>query len=222
MEMKQEDLLKSLEEVRQKHGEEAYNTARKNLALMLILQPRGENFLKQAFPDLDLEPIREEAAKKQMGQPQAPDDMISMMRMHLPNMRSQLHYDIFMACFRAFTLTLDNYFAGNQAAAEKCRSTLNDALDMGKKVRGLEEQVQEIPPENRGPEAEKFTTPPKEFTEAETQQALLTELAGITTNTDLGAWYHRERKRIDTVVTAKYRNPLFDAIRAKQQTFTTN
>lgn len=219
METNRDEILKGLEEVRKHHGEEAYVRARKHLAVMLILQPRGEDFLKLAFPDLDLEPIREEAAKQKVAQPQAPDEMLSMIRTHIPNMKSQLHYEIFMASFRAFTLVLDSYFAGNQEAAETCRKTLDEALNMAKRVHEVEAKVAEIPPEERGPEATRFTAPPKEFTEAETQKALLTELGALTSKEALGEWYKSERQRIDAVVTAAYRNPLFDAIRAKQASF---
>ena len=39
-------------------GEDAYRAARAQFVKMLIGQPAGEEFLKEAFPDLDLEPFR--------------------------------------------------------------------------------------------------------------------------------------------------------------------
>jgi hypothetical protein len=55
-----------------------------------------------------------------------------------------------------------------------------------------------------------------QFTEEDDQRCLLTELASITTVQALNTWYLGERSRIDKVVSKRYRDELFDAIREKK------
>lgn len=218
MQTTRDELLKNLEVLRATQGEDAYLQARDALAAMLINQPRGEDFLKSAFPDLDLERIRvvaqEVAAKNQAATP--PNDMLSLIRTHVPHLKSEAQLDVFMLAFNAFTLTFDSYFAGNPEAGDKARTTMDKALDLAQKFGRMEAQVAEIPLEERSAEASKFVDAPKQFTEVDEKNRLMTELGALMTKSGLNEWYRSERKRIDGVVSKTLRDELFDAIRAKQ------
>jgi hypothetical protein len=221
MQASREEILKNLETLRALQGEEAYGQARDALALMLIGQPSGEAFLKGAFPDLDIERIRglaqQNAAAKTA---QAPaNDMLALIRTHVPHLQTQAQLDVFMLAFNAFTLTFDSYFAGNLEAATTARETMNKALDLIQEAGAMAERVAEIPPEERSPEAAKYVETPKLFTEADEKAKLMAELDAITTTSGLNEWYRNERKRIDGVVSKTLRDELFDAIRAKQNQF---
>jgi len=221
METNRAELLKGLEDLRAKHGEDAYVKACRDLSKLLILQPRGEEFLKGTFPDLDLDAIRKEAERDKEMQKSlsgsSGDDLLSLMRLHVPSIQTQSHFDVFMSAFKALTLAVDSYFSGNFEAGDKARDALGISLDMAKRVSEVEAKIHEIPPEQRSPEAAMFVEPPKEFKEVEEQRRLLAELDAVPTQEDLNSWYKSERLRIDSVVTKKYRDELFDAIRDRQR-----
>jgi hypothetical protein len=214
-----DDIVKSLEVIRATQGEEAYLRARDSLAVMLINQPRGEEFLNMAFPGLDLEPIRQRAAEAEAQKKTAapPNDMLALIRTHVPHLQTQAQLDTFMLAFNAFTLVFDSYFAGNFEAGDQARESLSKTLDLAHQVGQMGAQVNEIPPEARSDEASKFVEPPKQFTEADEKNQLMAELGSIMTKRGLNEWYQSERKRIDGVVSKRLRDELFDAIRAKDQ-----
>lgn len=221
MQASRDEILKNLEDLRARQGEDAYVQARDSLAMMLINQPRGEDFLKDAFPDLDLERIRELSHQATAAKTaQAPvNDMLALLRTHVPNLQTQAQLDVFMMAFNAFTLAFDSYFSGKLETAAAARQSLNKAFDLIQEAGDMAERVAEIPPEERSAEASKYVEPPKLFTEADEKARLMTELDAITSGSGLNEWYRNERKRIDGVVSTTLRNELFDAIRAKQNQF---
>lgn len=220
MQVHRDELLKNLEKVRNDHGEEAYNNARMSLAKMLIFSPGGEAFLREAFPDLDLEAVKNtevaDTNRETMQQ-----DLISAIRTHVPNIRTQAQLDLFMSAFNALALTFDLYYAPvpDEESAERARNALNTGLDLAKKLRDMSSQVGEIPPEQRSKDAEAFVAAPKEFTEIEEQRRLLAELDAVKSLAELNAWYNTNRQRMESIVTLVYRNELFDSIREKKGAF---
>jgi len=221
MQASRDEILKNLETLRAQQGEEAYRQARDSLALMLVGQPRGEEFLKDAFPDLDIEGLREmarQAAAEKTAQ--APvNDMLALIRTHVPHLQTEAQLDIFMTAFNAFTLTFDSYFANNPEAALKARATVNQALDLAQQAGTVAQQVAEMPAEDRSSEAQKFVETPRLFTEADEKVRLLAELGTLTSKNELNNWYRNERKRIDGVVSKTLRDELFDAIRIKHSQY---
>jgi hypothetical protein len=211
MQVRRDEILKQLETIRREQGEEAYLTTRTSLARLLLGTASGEAFLKETFPDLDLEPLRKERAER----PQALD-FISLIRAHVPTLKTQAQFDLFMAAFNALTATLTSYFAGGFETGDKTREVLTQTLDAAKQIHGIEDLLSEIPEDQRSPKANVFTDAPKQFSEIEEQRRLLAELDAIRSPAALKAWYANERQRIDGVVTKPYRDVLFDAIREKQ------
>ncbi len=221
MQASRDEILTNLELLRAQQGEEAFGQARDALALMLIGQPSGEAFLKDAFPDLDLERIRELSRQNQeVKAAQAPaNDMLALIRTHVPHLQTQAQLDLFMMAFNAFTLTFDSYFSGNLETAASARASMNQALDLSQEAGKVAERVAEIPVEERSPEAAKYVEVPKQFTETDEKVKLMAELDAIMTQGGLNEWYRNERKRIDGVVSKTLRDELFDAIRTKQNQF---
>lgn len=219
MDMNLEEVLKNLEVVRSQQGQDAYEKARHSLALMLVLQPRGEDFLKQAFPDLDLGPIREQAQGQSAFQSTSQDQLMAFIRAYVPSLRTENQFALYMAAFQALNLAFEGYFAGRPEEGDRARQAITTSLDLATKLHDVEEQLREMPEEQRGPEAQGFVNTAKQFTEVEDQRRLLAELEALTTNKDLGDWYRDNRTRIDGVVTKRYRDELFDAIRTKQSGF---
>lgn len=221
MQLPKDALLTQLERVRQAGGQPAYDKAVRALALDLILKPHGEEFLKDAFPNLDLAAIRAAAEQSNQEKAQLPDDqaMLKMMRAQIPNMRTQAHFNIFMASFEALRLTLDAYFGGDLEKAEVARKALTDSLDASQQVVQMEAQLKEIPEDQRSEAASEFLQPPKEFHEFDEQRALMAELDQITSMAQLQAWYAGTADRRNRVVSSSLRNPLIDAIRRKRLGF---
>lgn len=212
--------LSRLRAVREMQGEEAWRQAIKGLVIELIGTPNSEMFLagllaaaaEEGADWLDLEELRKEAEQRR-AQPKTPN-MAELIRQMVPSIRTQGQYDLYMQAFEALSITMDGYFAGRDATMS--RDTLNKCLDMASRVRDVLEKAEEIPEEERGPDVASFVQTPKQFTEEDDQRSLLAELQSLTTIAALNIWYLGERPRIDRVVSKKYRDELFDAIRAKK------
>lgn len=218
--LKLEDVVARLNQVKEHQGEEAYRSAVKEFVITLLGMPNAEiflaGFLSSAAEDgadwLDLEELRKESERRK-AQPQMPN-MAELIRQMVPSIRTQGQYDLYMQAFEALSITMDNYFSNRDATVSL--ETLNKCLAMAPRVADLVEKAEQIPEEERQKDVQGFVQPPVQFTEEEDQRRLLTELASVTTTQALNTWYLGERSRIDKVVSKKYRDELFDAIRAKK------
>lgn len=146
----------------------------------------------------------------------AANDMLSLIRMHVPHLQTQAQLDLYMTAFNAFTLTFDSLISGDQEQAKTSRQVLDQSLELIPKLNDAAERVAEIPSAEQSAEASKLVSPPKLFTEADEQARLLVELDKLESSGALNNWYQSERGRIDGVVSKQLRDQLFDAIRAKQ------
>ena len=216
--MKVEEILAQLEAVRVAKGEAVFQQTRRDLARTVILQPNGEAFVQNAFPDMDVAELRKEAAAAQA--PAFGDNpdrfMAELLRKQMPSIRTQMHFNTFVAALDALRITVDSYLKGDLEDAAKARAALNTALDMAKNIKGVVEQMEEIPSEARSPQARAATAEPTQFHEYDTQKALMVELANIATRANLDTWYGNSKPAFDGITDQKLRNELFDAIRAKR------
>lgn len=137
------------------------------------------------------------------------------LRDQMPNLKTQAQFEAFMASFDAFYLLMDAVFEGNVSRVQERRNVFNKAIEAAEKVTDIVGKFQDVP-EAAGPGSEIFTTPPKEYGEASLSQELLNELASIQTPGELADWYTSNRSKLDKIVSKVYRDPLFDAIRAKR------
>lgn len=221
-----EEAIKHLHEIRVQSGEEAYRKAVKDFAVTLIGTPNSEIFLsgflaaaaEEGADWLDIEELQKEAAERQ---PKTPN-MAELIRQMVPSIRTQAQYDLYMTAFQGLSMLMEAYYSHRDADAAKIREGLNQILDRAARVADVTEKAAEIPLEQQSAGMRDFTQPPAQYTEVEDQRRLLAELESQTTPTDLNTWYQSERPRFDKVVTPKYRNELFDAIRAKKSSLETN
>jgi len=220
VEMSTQQIQEQLQKIRKEHGEVVYLQARRDLALSVILKPNGEEFVKNAFPDLDLGELREEAQKRLEALPEGqatPEQvMLRLLQQQVPSIKTQGQFNLFASAFDALRTTLDGYFSGDFEKAKKAREALNKVLDTAVRVKEITEKLGEIPPEERSAQANEYLEPPKEFHEYDTQRQLMVELADIKTRLELGQWYERTKPLRDRVTSQKLRNELIDSIRAKR------
>lgn len=223
-------LTEVLEKLRETHGQAAYEKARHDVAVEMILKPNGEAFLKNAFPDFDLTEVRAEAEAKVAASqtmpgaddtPQTPEAVLfNLVRQQMPNLKTQAHFNAFMAAFDALRTTLDGYFTDNPERASRAREALNKVLDMASKINHVAEQAAEVPPEERSERLSEYVEPPKQFHEYDDQRRLRVELAAIPTYEALSEWYQANRKTMDRIVSKSLRDELFDAIRQRRSELT--
>lgn len=220
--MTTEQLLAQLEEVRKNHGDQAFEDAKRGLAQDLILKPNGETFLKNAFPDMDLEAVRAEAEKTQeeIAQATSPEEMMRrMMQQQIPNLKTQGHYNFFMQAFDALRKTLNSYFGGDAKTGDEARVALGKVLDAAKKIPEIERQLKEMPESAMSEATREFTQPAKELHEFDNQRQLMTELAGLEDAAALKRWYEARQDQIDGIVSKSIRDELFDTIRKRRIEF---
>lgn len=214
MKASKDEILASLEEVRTSKGDEAYYQARRSLALMLVGSEAGRVFLADAFPDLDLESVAQEAQKSKVSSDQ---DLFELMRLQVPNLKTQAQLKAYQVAFEALSYMANAYYGGDTETAEKAAYALDRAIEAIQEAANIAQRVEAIPEDQRSPDMEEMIAPPREPREIEEQRSLLAELEAITSSSDLTRWYGTNRKRLELVVSNPYRNELFDAIRAKQQ-----
>jgi len=212
-------LLQHLNNIKEKHGEEAYKQARQGFAAGVILKPNGEEFLSRAFPDMDLDELRKgvEAEAQQAEQVSPEEQMMGMLQQQVPNIKTQAQLNTFMAAMDALRTCLNHYFGRNPEAAGRARKALDKALDMAAGMPKIEDQLAEMPDDIKSDEAKAFTSPPTEFHEHDNQRKLLVEAGGFTDRAELEKWYGENRQVIDEITDQRLRNELFDTIRAKRK-----
>lgn len=217
--MKMEEIIQHLEQIKATQGEEVYEATRRDLALRIILKPNGEEFVGKAFPDLDIEQLKQLAKKEaERPAPTSPEEMMSaMLRQSMPNLRSQAQYNLFMGCFEALRVTLNAYFGAELESAAKARQALDKALDVAKQIPQVTERLDQIPPEQRSDQINEHLNPPRQYHEYDEQRRLLAELAAVPSLEQLGIWYNENKPRMDEVVSQGLRNELFDAIRNRRK-----
>ena len=216
------DLVTHFEKIRSEQGEEAYLKARSNFARVMILKPRGDEFLKSAFPDLDLEAVRAEVAKQVPAAPSVvpnpQEAMLQAIRAQIPNLKTQAQFNLFMKTFDALRLTLNAAFGLDESAFNEGKKALDLALNSALAISKVVDQLQEMPEAATSLAAEEFKQPPREFQEYDVHKSLVTELGMISNSAELHRWYDKNRSRIDQVVSQSLRDDLFDKIRSIKKT----
>lgn len=233
-----EQLLEQLVKIRETHGDEAWEHTRRQIARSVVLNEKGLDFIRRAWPDMDVEKLAEEAkaaAKQALLNDAEPRDggpgraetaqqakdvggaMVEMLRQQMPSMKTQAQFNCFMLCFDALRAALDSAFKGEVVQAMQFREALNKGLDASTQLRGIAEQVEEMPAEIRSKDAQAFVDPPAQFEEQELHARLLSEIGGIDDYAKLTQWYGDNRKSLDRILTQSLRNDVFDAIRRRQE-----
>lgn len=215
----QTDLLLHFQKIRQEQGEAAYEKARHDFAVAMVMKEHGEEYVKNLWPDLDIEALKEEA-KTRFPQPpggSSPEEaVLNAMRQQIPNLRTQAQFNVFMTSFDALRHTLNSAFGRDRTGFEKGTAALVKALDSAFTISEVVEKLRENPDAALSAAASEFKDPPKEFGEYDLQRGLLAELSNLGSLGALNQWYEASKPKIDRIVSQTLRNELFDAIRQKK------
>lgn len=234
MELKLEDMVNHLQRLKETQGEDSYKGALQALAKHLLAGDGTTPFLNQlleALKDtsLDMEALKTEAAeirkKREEAQEQAEkvnaatgQDMNQVMmdsiRQQLPNLKTQAQFDLVISTFEAITLYLNACYGKDTASAVRLREGINKALDLAPKLGEATEKLSDNPEATTNTD---FVEPPKQYTEASSQERLLEELESIDSEASLQEWYAENKSVMDGIVSQNLRNKLFDAIRDKRK-----
>lgn len=215
-------LIEQLEKLRADLGESAYQEAKTSLIRGLILKPNGEAFLAKVFPGTDFSEFRKQAEVESQNQlPSNQQELLtSMLQILVPNLKSQAHFNLFIASFEALTSCMNAYFAGDQEQAKVIRKALDQALDKASEVHAVTSKIEEMPADSLSEASKEFVSAPKQFLEFDRQRRLLAELAQIQSMDVLNTWYAASKSEMDLIVSHSLRNELFDAVRSKKQDLT--
>lgn len=212
VQMRAEQVREQLETLRATAGEDAFEKARSALIENFIHKPNGDAFLRNVFPGLDTEALKQSTPK-----PLPPEAaMFATLQQQVPSITTQAHFNTFLVAFEALKNVLDASFRGNEEDIAKGRAALDKALLAARQVAEVADKLKEIPEELRSKAASEMLAPPKQFEEQEVHARLLRELAAFTDATALSTWYTEHRAEMDRIVNQTLRNQLFDAIRTKR------
>lgn len=222
MNLKAHEVRQHLEHIRSTQGDEAYEKARLDFAHTLVLAEGGRAFLSNAlqFKQEELDDI-ERAARAELAKKSPEAAMAEMLKMQLPNCKTQAQFNVFMAGFEALRACLDATFAGNKAGADKARALLVKVIDQAEQVTRAAEQLREVPEAApQGERAADLTEEPIEFHEHDQSRQLMAEVMAIQTRSALDEWYHKNQPRLRRIVDRTLRNEVYDAIRRKKSDLT--
>lgn len=236
MDIKIEDLVSHLKQMKETHGEETYRSALESLARNLISNDSGkgflENLLTQLGDTLDIPRIQKEAEERvseaaeerpATEEPQKrkplPDHgfLADALKQQMPNLKTQAHFDVAVSAMEALQLTLNAAFGGDVEMAQKAKGALDQTISLAHRLAGISEQLQD--PEVASAVTNRdFVEPPRGSSEQEqkTVDRLLSELPDIKDTTHLNQWYAAHRSAMDRVMSQSLRNRLFDEIRKKK------
>jgi len=204
-----EEVRAQLNQIREQQGEQAFTKARDAVIGMLIHQPKGEDFLKLAFPDVDLEPFRKA---------NTPNHMLELLKAQTPNLKNDIQLQLLLAGSETYLTAMNALFAGDKPTAEKAIEALMDCFDMAEKSVQVAEQVANIPAEERSVQADAFTRPCGE-PQISVFSRLMEGLTAVSTVAELNTWYGQNRQDLDLVIDRVLRDSIFDQIRAKKSSF---
>jgi len=231
MELTVEQIAEHLRKIRSEQGEETYRLALRGFTKNLLLQGKAGSFIQDLLQkledNLDLEELKAEAEKMRQQQEEVEEVtktatggrdpsqvMVEMMRQQIPNLKTQAQFDHVMKLFEGLHFYLNAAFGQNEAVLKKSREALNKGLDLAVQLGVMAEQAAESPEIPTNPD---FVNTPKEFTEIQTQQQLLKEVAALDSAERLNQWYLEQKSAMDGIVSTKLRNELFDAIRQRKK-----
>lgn len=230
--------LQELQRIRAEHGEAAFQAALTEYAQEVIesgaipsFAGAASNYVKNYQEEQSKaqeaatarRQQNDEAAQRMERKPlevESDQGFLALLQKSMPGMRSQAQFNAFMTGFEALRGVMDGIFSGHPEAIQKYREALLKSLDAAQQVTDLTEKLTDVPEAATSKLAEDFKKPPYQFSEYDTQRALMSELEGLTTLDALTRWWTSNRQRIDEVRSPMLRNPLIDAVRAKKEALT--
>jgi hypothetical protein len=221
-----EALVQHLNNIREKLGEEAWKAEiRRNARQGIQAGGKSEIFWRAFIKDFDwlnADELKVEAPPAFQATPQTDmmQMMIEAMRQQIPGLKTQAQFGAAMESFKALTEMLGSIFDRDPLRVEAAMKALMLSLEVAGKVTDLGEMLKDVPEAATSSAADAFKNAPAEFSERDTQEKLLKELALLKNGADLNTWYDMTKRDRDSVKSQDLRNVLLDAIRARKREMT--
>lgn len=214
MQISVEDHLRTFREL---HGEEAWKAEVRRLAIAGIRKgAKHETFWQDLTKDLDWlnwDELKAQAVSEQVTHD--PEQMMAeMLRRQMPNIKTQAQYDAVVGALDGVRLVVNAILDGDKAKEADARRALELSFKAVSSATEITNKLEDSPEAATSKAAEQFKQPPAQFQEREVLDKLLAELAGLTSQDALNAWYASTKNERDRIVTQSLRNQLLDQVRA--------
>lgn len=227
MQVNLQQMVESLQKIRQEHGAADFQHALQGLFRDLIQKDGGLSYIERLLKELgsvaegvDLGALESEAKKaagRSSGDPEPVRVLEAAIKQAVPNCKTQAHFDLILQAWQVLQLYINAAYGFDRETAAKAREGLDRLLDLAPQLAAAHEKLEGSPEATTNRD---FVDPPKQFTEVETHRRLMSELRPISNMQDLARWWSQNRALMDgRIVTQKLRDELFDTIRAKKTEF---
>lgn len=207
-------LIARLRGIRETYGDDAFTNAVGPMFKLAQRQgPEAVAMFKAALPDFNFEQFENPAPADKFA------DEIALIREQMPGVKTQGQFNAVMALFETVRALGNAICESDPAKSVEARQAFEKALDTLRQATELSNKLRDVPEAATSPAAEAFKTAPTQFHENDLQTALLVEIEALTSGPALTEWYAANRVRMDQITTQSLRNKLFDAIRAKRDSF---
>lgn len=215
-----DQIVAHLHKVRAEHGAESFHHALTGLFRSLLEKPGGDEYIKRLLeefgvPAETLEAVKAEvhSSARSTAEPSL-DAVRRAIEVEMPHCKTQAQFDLVIQAWNALRLHLNAVYGFDRPTADQTLEGLNQLLELAPKIAHVSSRLEDNPEATTNRD---YVDAPKEVGEHHVQQTLLAELADMKDMTQLQAWYGNVKPLLDSIVSQKLRDELFDAIRAKKQ-----
>jgi len=225
MELTFDQIVAHLRKVRAEHGDESFNLALKGLFRSILTKPGADHYIQRLLEAFAIpttfESIKEEVLSSMPARPAPSPSPVDVVRQaieqEMPHCKTQAHFDLVLQAWTALKLYLDACYGFDRDKADRSREGLIRLLDLAPQVAQAHAKLREHPEATTNGD---YVEPARELTENHKQQTLLAELRDIDSFERLKNWYSSVKPILDSIVTQKLRDELYDAIRVKKNALT--
>lgn len=228
MEINLQQMVETLQRLRTEHGDEDFQRALQGLFRDLLWKDGGEAYIERLLDALgrpagiDLGALKVEGPVRQATPPapspagkESPAAIVeAAIKQAVPNCKTQAHFDLILNAWQAMQTYLNAAYGFDRETADKARAGLNRLLDLAPELAATHQKLEDNPEATTNPD---FVEPPKQTTEFQTLGDLLLELNEVASADALREWYERSKPRLNRIVSQKFRDEIFDSIRAKKR-----
>jgi hypothetical protein len=214
-----EQVVAHLRKVKTEQGDESFHQALKSLFRALLEKRGADQYIQRLLEEFavttSLDELKAEVrASVPVASPSPVDVVRNAIEQEMPNCKTQAHFDLVLEAWTALKVYLDSAYGFDRERAEQARAGLNRLLDLAPQVAAAHAKLEENPEATTNRD---YLEPARELSEHQKQQTLMTELQGIDSMERLQTWYATVKPALDSIVSQKLRDDLFDAIRMKKR-----
>ena len=218
-----DQVVAHLRKLKEQHGDETFHEALKGLFRSLLQQPGADQYIQKileafaiptTFEDVKRE-VETSATQPHRAPPSpSPVDVVRQaIEQEMPHCKTQAHFDLVIQAWTSLKVYLDACYGFDRQRAAQAREGLNRLLDLAPQVAQMHAKLQETPEATTNRD---YVEPARELTEHHKQQTLLAELQDLDSFDRMQTWYSNAKPIMDTIVSQKLRDELYDAIRVKK------